>query len=412
VHAHEAAPPPQEEGRRPRFEVAEIFRAHGEVYRQTHALTAEQRKVMRDIVACRTAVLGGHLDVCPGCSFSRQAYNSCRNRHCPKCQALKQAAWVDARRDRILPTHYFHVVFTIPQEIKGLALRNPVRIFELLFDAASETLLELGRDPERLGSLLGITAVLHTWTRKLTYHPHVHCIVTGGGLSPDGAAWVPARRRFLFPVKVMGALFRGKILAALTRLRARGLLTFAGPCAELAEDAVFARWKDSLYRRNWVVYSKTPFGGPEQVFNYLGRYTHRVGISNQRIISVEDRAVRFVTKGGGTCTLSPQDFISRFLLHVLPPGFVKIRHFGLLSPTNVRSKLAVTRDLLGPTPGGSGNAPDALPRECDEQPASLTWRERFLDLTGIDLVRCPICGDSLAAHPLPQTWSAPLPRPP
>jgi hypothetical protein len=365
---------------------------------------------MRDIVACRTAVLGGHLDVCPQCEFTRPAYNSCRNRHCPKCQALKQATWIEARQDRILPTHYFHVVFTVPQELKGLAQRNPIRLYDLLFAAASQTLLELGHDPGRLGGLLGVTAVLHTWTRSLAYHPHLHCIVTGGGLSPDGATWIPARRRFLFPVKMMGALFRGKILAALTQARARGLLTFAGSCADLADDAAFARWKDELYGRSWVVYSKTPFGGPEQVFNYLGRYTHRVGISNQRLISVDDRAVRFATKNGGTCTLAPQEFIGRFLRHVLPSGFVKIRHFGLLSPTNVLAKLPLARRLLEPAP--TAPATVAAPSVNEPEPTP-DWRERVLRLTGIDLARCPACTTAfLVAHPLPLALAAPLPRPP
>ena len=340
MHGHEAAPAPTTgQGPRPRFEVADIFRAHGEAYRKNHPIMAEQRKAMRNIEVCRTAVLGGHVDVCLDCDFSRPAYNSCRNRHCPKCQALKQAAWIEARRERILPTHYFHVVFTVPRELNTLALRNPVRVYDILFAAASETLIELGADPERLGGLPGITAVLHTWTRTLAYHPHVHCIVTGGGLAPDGVAWIPAHRRFLFPVKVMGACFRGKVLAALAKARARGQLCFAGACADLGRRRHFCQWKDELYRKNWVVDSRAPFGGPEQVFNYLGRYTHRVGISNHRLISVDDRAICFATKNGGTCTLPPADFIGRFLLHVLPSNFVKIRHFGLLSPSNVNTKL-------------------------------------------------------------------------
>ncbi|HEX6624336.1 MAG TPA: IS91 family transposase [Pyrinomonadaceae bacterium] len=407
MHGHEAAPPSAtEEGRRPRFEVADIFRDHGEVYRHSHALTTEQRKAMRDIVACRTAVLGGHLDVCLDCGFNRPAYNSCRNRHCPKCQALKQATWIDARHERILPTHYFHVVFTVPQELKALALRNPVRLYDLMFAAASETLLELGHDPERLGGLLGITAVLHTWTRALAYHPHIHCIVTGGGLAPNGAAWIPARRRFLFPVTVMGALFRGKILAALAQTRARGLLTFVGSCAHLADDAAFARWKHDLYRKSWVVYSKTPFGGPAQVFNYLGRYTHRVGISNQRLVSVSDRAVCFTTKSGGTCTLRPLDFIGRFLLHILPTNFVKIRHFGLLAPSNVNTKLQIARRLLAPSAD-----PTAHLHEDRHEPAP-TWRDLFLRLTGVDLARCPACTTGvLVSRPLPRAVGPP-PRPP
>jgi Putative transposase/Transposase zinc-binding domain len=408
VHGHEAAPAPTTgQGPRPRFEVADIFRAHGEAYRKTHPLLAEHRKAMRDIEVCRTAVLGGHVDVCLECAFSRPAYNSCRNRHCPKCQALKQAAWVEARRERILPTHYFHVVFTVPQELKALALRNPVRVYDILFAAASATLIELGADPDRLGGLPGITAVLHTWTRTLAYHPHVHCIVTGGGLAPDGAAWIPGRRRFLFPVNVMGACFRGKVLAALATARARGQLCFAGACAHLADDAAFATWKDELYRKNWVVDSRTPFGGPEQVFSYLGRYTHRVGISNQRLISVNDRAVCFATKNGGTCTLQPLDFIGRFLLHVLPSNFVKIRHFGLLSPTNVNTKLQRARDLLTPS------EPVAQSDAADEAPSSSpAWRDLFLRLTGIDVTRCPVCAGVLVSRPLPRAALGPPPMPP
>lgn len=407
MHGHEAAPAPTTgQGDRPRFDIAEIFREHGEAYRNSHPLTAGQRKAMRDIQVCRTAVLGGHVDVCPDCHFSRPAYNSCRNRHCPKCQALKQAAWIEARRERILPTHYFHVVFTVPQEINALALRNPVRVYDIMLAAASETLLELGEDPERLGGLLGITTVLHTWTRSLAYHPHIHCIVTGGALAPNGAAWIPARRRFLFPVKVMGALFRGKVLAAIARARSRGQFCFAGSCAHLGDDTTFAKWKDDLYRKRWVVDSRAPFGGPEQVFNYLGRYTHRVGISNHRLIAVNDRAICFTTKNGATCTLRPSDFIGRFLLHVLPSNFVKIRHFGLLSPANVNTKLQEARRLLTPVePVAQGHAAALAP--------SPTWRDLFLRLTGIDLTRCPVCATGvLVARPLPRATLGPPPMPP
>ena len=408
MHGHVAASAPTAEQRpRPRFEVADILHAHGEAFRKTHPLTAGQLKAMRNIEVCRTAVLGGHVDVCLACDFMRPAYNSCRNRHCPKCQALKQAAWIEARRERILPTHYFHVVFTVPHELNALALRNPVRVYDIMFAAAAETLIELAADPGRLGGLPGITAVLHTWTRTLAYHPHVHCIVTGGGLPPDAAAWIPARRRFLFPVKVMGACFRGKVLAALATARARGHLCFAGGCADLGDDAAFARWKDELYRKSWVVDSRAPFGGPEQVFNYLGRYTHRVGISNQRLISVDDRAICFATKNGGTCTLRPLDFIGRFLLHVLPSNFVKIRHFGLLAPSNVKTKLQRARDLLGPA------NPVTQSDTADPAPSSTSaWRDLFLRLTGVDLTRCPVCAGVLVSRPLPRVTLGPPPMPP
>ncbi len=360
---------------------------------------------MRDIETCRTAVLGGHVDVCTSCNHAQISYNSCRNRHCPKCQCLRQARWVARRMERVLPVPHFHVVFTVPQELKPLALRNRVRFFEILFDAASRTLLELGRDPERLGGTLGITAVLHTWTRKLEFHPHLHCIVTGGALSPDGTRWIPAqsRGRYLFPVAVIKRLFRGKLLAALTRARERGQLEFDSDCADLAAPEAFARLKADLVKKDWIVYCKPPFGGAEQVFKYLGRYTHRVGISNHRLIAADDRAVTFATKNGGTATLTPSEFIRRFLLHVLPRGFVKIRHFGLLAAGSVRGKLAAARHLLTPAPDAAFPIA-AVPTIATV--AALTavpdWRDLFANLTGIDLRHCRICKVGVVVrHPLP-----------
>jgi len=378
---------------------------------------------MRDIETCRTAVLGGHLDVCDACEHTEISYNSCRNRHCPKCQCLRQAMWVARRMERVLPTHHFHVVFTVPEELRPLALRNRVRFFEILFAAASRTLLQLGCDPRRLGGLLGVTAVLHTWTRKLAFHPHLHCIVTGGGLSPDGTRWVAVRGRgrYLFPVEVMKRLFRGKLLAALTRARERGQLDFDGPCALLADPTTFARLLRDLAHKDWVVYCKPPFGGAEQVFNYLGRYTHRVGISNQRLIAIDERGVTFATKDGGRATLGPDEFIRRFLLHVLPRGFVKIRHFGLLAPANVNGKLAAARRLLAPKPDPTAPlaaAPViatllALAANTGEPPPTPAWRDIFLKLTGIDLGRCRVCGKgNVVRHPLPTApLSAPLSPP-
>jgi hypothetical protein len=276
VHCHRDAPAAPRPGR-PRFEVADVFRAHGETYRKSHALSGDQLKVMRAIELCRTKALGGHLDECPGCGFERPAYNSCRNRHCPKCQSLAQARWLERRLQHILPTHYFHVVFTIPAALRPLALANRKLLFDLLFAAASRTLLDLGDDPKHIGARLGVTAVLHTWTRKLTFHPHLHCIVTGGGLAPSGDAWVPSCRRFIFPVRVLGALFRGKFLDGLRRLRRQGALYYTGGAANLVDDDVFGQLLDRLYRTPWVVYAKRPFAGPDHVFRYLGRYTHRVG---------------------------------------------------------------------------------------------------------------------------------------
>lgn len=386
-------------GERPTLEVADIFRAHGDAYRQRHALTDDQWAVMRAIETCRTAVLGGHVDVCDACGYSRPAYNSCRNRHCPKCQSLIQAAWIEQRKGRILPSSYFHVVFTLPAELRGLCRRNAKTLYKLLFQTVSKTLLELGDDAGRLGAQIGFTAVLHTWSRSLELHPHLHCIVTGGGLSPSGDQWIPARRRYLFPVKVLSRLFRGKFLDRLRQLYERGDLDLGGHCGPLAASAAFEQLLDKLYRREWVVYAKRPFGGPEQVYKYLGRYTHRVGLSNQRLVAFDGEQVCFRTKDGNTITLSAEEFIRRFLLHVLPAGFVKIRHYGLMSSANAKTKLVAARRLLeaGTTPLES-HASEAPP------PPTATasdWRERFKSLTGIDLTVCPRCAQgTMIAQPL------------
>ena len=385
-HGH-AAPPRGE--RRPRLEVADIFRAHGEVYRQTHVISPEQRTAMRAIEVCRTALLGGHVDVCNTCAFTRPAYNSCRNRHCPKCQVLSQAAWIDKRMEYVLPTHSFHVVFTLPHELGALTLRNRKTIFSLLFSAAARTLLELGQDEHRLGAQLGVTAVLHTWTRDLRFHPHVHCIVTGGGLAPQGDRWISSRQKYLFPVRVLSALFRGKFLDGLACAYERGELDLGGACAELANPEDFARLKDMLYRKNWVVYAKRPFAGPEQVFRYLGQYTHRVGISNHRLVSFDERGVCFRTKNGKQVTVAPAEFIRRFLLHVLPNGFVKIRHYGLLASSNVHTKLAEARSHL-----------EVNDKPAPASPPQQTWQEQHLALTGVDLTTCPRCAGQMSSHPL------------
>jgi hypothetical protein len=321
-----------------------VFARHFEAYRSSHAphLSRQQRKVARDLVACRTATLGGHLEICAQCGFSRPAYNSCRNRHCPKCQALRQARWVENRMQRVLPVHHFHVVFTLPPELAQLAPRNPATIYALLMRAAAESLLDLARDKRFWGKKAnpGITAVLHTWSRDLRLHPHVHCIVTGGGLCDDGTRWISAPSDFLFPVHVLGALFRGKVLAGIEHLRKQGMLR------DPVSDRAARRRRQRLHKKSWVVYCKRPFGGPAQVFHYLGRYTHRVAISNTRIVSVTDDAVIFRTRGHATATLHSTDFIARFLQHVLPPGFVKIRHFGLLASVNVKTRLAQAQQAL------------------------------------------------------------------
>jgi hypothetical protein len=361
-------------------EVADIFRAHGEVYRREHVLPPDQLKVMRAIEVCRTEVLGGHVDVCDRCGLEQPSYNSCRNRHCPKCQSLAQARWIEERQERLLPTHYFHVVFTLPSALRPLCRRNQRAMYKLLFDAATRTLLLLGEDPKRLGGQLGITAVLHTWTRELEFHPHLHCIVTGGGLSADGTRWVAARRKYLFPVKVLSSLFRGIFLDAVKRAHAAGDLRTDG--ADLGQLLA------PLYDIDWVVYAKRPFGGADAVFRYLGRYTHRVGISNQRLLSFDERGVCFATKNGRTITLTAKEFIRRFLLHVLPPGFVKIRHYGLWAASNVPTRLATARRRL------EGSAPVASPPPPTPEPIAdeIEWQVRLLRIAGIDVTRCPRCG--------------------
>jgi len=361
---------------------------------------------MRAIEVCRTEVLGGHVDVCNTCAFARPAYNSCRNRHCPKCQALSQAAWIDKRMAYVLPTHYFHVVFTLPHELGAITLRNRKTIFNLLFSTAARTLLELGKDEARLGAQLGVTAVLHTWTRDLRFHPHVHCIVTGGGLAPQGDRWISSRPKYLFPVRVLSDLFRGKFLDELAQAYDRGELDLGGACVELANPEVFGQLKDTLYRKNWVVYAKRPFAGPEQVFKYLGQYTHRVGISNHRLVSFDAHGVCFRTKNGKQVTVAPTEFIRRFLLHVLPDGFAKIRHYGLHASSNVHTKLADARRHLV-----------ANDKPAQANPPPQTWQEQHLALTGVDLATCPRCGGqmvsrSLDEHPSHAAPVAPSPSPP
>lgn len=324
--------------------VAEVFRTHGPAYLHDHTLTPAQGKVLRAVIDCRTAAFGGHLEVCQDCGYAHPSYNSCRDRHCPTCQSNAAKRWLEGRLKRVLPTHYFHVVFTLPEPLRGLALANPKLLYDLLFDTAIETLQELAGT--HLGAQLGVTAVLHTWTREMALHPHLHCVVTGGGLALDGSRWIACRDRFLFPVKVMGALFAGKFLDGIVGARAAGKLHFVGTSAHLADPVAFAKMRDHLHKTPWVVFAKRPFGGPQQVIRYLSRYTHRVAISDARIRAVTDDQIVLATREGHTCALAPREFIRRFLLHVLPHGFRKIRHFGLLAPGNVNERLATARRLL------------------------------------------------------------------
>lgn len=342
--------------------------------------------MLSDIERCRTAALGGHLDVCRSCGHEHPAYNSCRNRHCPKCQALRQEQWIAARGERLLPVRHFHVVFTMPSELRPLAKALPRVVFDALFAAASATLLDLGTS--RLGATLGVTMVLHTWTRDLRYHPHVHAIVTAGGLERGGARWIRTGRNYLFPVSMMGTVFRGKMLDALHHLHRQGQLAAFD---ELRDPEAFDRLMAHLARTRWVVYAKKPFRRADHVLRYLGRYTHRVAISNGRFISVTDDAVTFHTKGGIRATLGPVEFLRRFVQHVLPGGFHKIRHFGLYAGAAVPDALPAARALL--VPSASATPPRVAPP---------TWRERLRALTGRDVDRCRACGGLVDHLPLPR----------
>jgi hypothetical protein len=362
----------------PGLEVATIVRTHGAAVRQQQALSREQRQALRAIAVCRTPALGGHVDVCAACGFERPAYHSCRNRHCPKCQSLAQARWIAQRMGRVLDVDYFHVVFTLPAALRALALAHRRLVFAILLRAAAETLLALGHDPKRLGAELGITAVLHTWTRALEFHPHVHCIVTAGGLTADRRHWRPARPRHLFPVRVLGALFRGKVLAALQRRLPQN--------ARPAADPTLRRTLGALHTTPWVVYVKRPFGGATQLFQYLGRYTHRVGLSNQRLVAITPETVTFRTTDGRTVTLPPHEFLRRLLLHVLPAGFVKIRHSGLFAPRRVATVLPIAHQLLARRPPPAGpTVPSA-------------WETLLQRLTGFDVTRCPRCAHAPLAR--------------
>jgi hypothetical protein len=362
-----------------RLEVADVFRQHGEEFLKQwgHALSPQQRKTLRDIGSCRTAALGGHVEQCDHCARRVIAYNSCRNRHCPKCQAVARDEWLAERAKELLPVPYCHVVFTIPQQLAPLVLQNQRVCYGLLFRAVSETLQEIAADDRHLGAKIGILAVLHTWSQNLLHHPHLHCVVPAGGLSPDRSRWIACRPNFFLPVRVLSRLFRGKLLAFLREVFAAGKLKFFGQLTHLAEAARFHAWLRDASDTEWVVYAKPPFGGPEDVLKYLARYTHRVAISSSRLLSLENARVTFRwrdSKHGNTVkpmTLDAIEFIRRFLLHVLPCGFVKIRHFGFLSNRNRRSALALCRTLLKVVPGAQANASilsqeqrSALERRC------------------------------------------------
>jgi hypothetical protein len=341
---------------RPALEVADIFRVHGPAWRdaQRGHLSLAQLKVMSAITQCRTAALGGHVLRCNGCGVEQVSYNSCRNRHCPKCQSSAAKRWLDARQADLLPVEYYHVVFTPPAPIAEIAYQNKSALYGLLFDIAAETLLRIAADPEHLGANIGATLVLHTWGSALTHHPHVHGIVPGGGLAPDGQRWIACRPGFFLPVRVLSRLFRRRFLEELQRLHDQGRLKFFGEHRTLADAKAFAAWMSPLRTCEWVVYAKRPFAGPQAVRAYLSRYTHRVAISNSRLLAMDERGVTFRwkdyrAKGKArykAMTLSPQEFMRRFLLHVLPGGFHRIRHYGLLANGCRRNNLALARELL------------------------------------------------------------------
>jgi hypothetical protein len=369
---------------RPSLEVADIFRAAGPVYRATHAghLSLHQLKIMSAVEHCRTAALGGHVEACTDCGHWRVAYNSCRNRHCPRCQGAAARTWFAEREADLLPVGYFHVVFTLPAEVGAIALQNKAQVYDLLFRAASETMQIIAGDPRHLGARIGITAVLHTWGSALTHHPHIHMIVPGGGLSRDGERWISARPAFLLPVRVLGALFRRLFLTRLLALFDHGQLGFFGGMAHLAERRAFLRHLSPVRKKRWVVYAKPPFAGPEAVLAYLSRYTHRVAISNSRLISFGEHGVTFrykdyrraSTERQQVMTLAADEFIRRFLQHNLPKGFHRIRHYGLLASGARKDNLERIRRLLAVAPPV---ADDALIAPPDPRPP------------------CPCCGGQM-----------------
>jgi hypothetical protein len=366
---------------RPKLEVADIFRRHGEAWRRDSAghVSCAQLRVMSAIEACRTAALGGHVERCEDCAHTRVAYNSCRNRHCPKCQWAAAAQWLAAREAELLPVPYYHVVFTLPAQIGAIAYQNKAKVYGLLFTAAAETHVTIATDPRHLGAKIGLTAVLHTWGQNLHHHPHVHCVVTGGGLSCNAQGdidaaphWVSCRPGFFLPVRVLSRVFRGKYLASLRQAVVHGKLTFG------LDAEAFTQWLATLYAKEWVVYAKPPFGGPERVLKYLARYTHRVAISNHRLVKLDNDSVTFRYKDYSddhrlkTMTLSATEFLRRFVQHVLPRGFVKVRHYGLLANRHRQVRLEVCRRLLlvvivATALADTGSSPthvDSAPRPC------------------------------------------------
>jgi len=370
----------------PTLELADIFRQYGPAYRQAHALPLHQHRLMQAIETCRTAVLGGTVDWCEHCQYTHTRYRSCRNRHCPKCQGPAREKWLEQRRAELLPTEYFHVVFTLPEPLAAIAFSNKKPVYDILFSTTAETLLTIARDPKRLGVELGFFAVLHSWGQNLHFHPHLHCVVPGGGLSADQDHWIYGRRRYLLPVKVLSRLFRRLFLEALEEAYAAGQLQFFGDLESLCDPPAFAAYLAPWHECEWVVYAKPPFGGPQHVLEYLGRYTHRVAISNRRLLALQDGQVSFAWKDyrdpqqpQKVMTVSAAEFIRRFLQHSLPPGFQRIRYYGLLANCHRTDKLVLCRQLLA-TP-----CSQLLPQPADCHNYSAATRAGHPRL-------CPRCG--------------------
>ena len=389
--------------------VAEVFRRYGDTFRAEvgAALSTAHSRVMTAIEQCRTAALGGHVEQCDHCGHRRVWYNSCRNRHCPTCQSLARAAWLERRRADLLPTEYFHVVFTVPPAVAEVATQNKAVVYGLLFRSVAETLRTIAADPRHLGAEIGFFAVLHTWGQTLVHHPHLHCVIPGGGLANDGSGWVACRPGFFLPVRVLSRYFRRVLLAALEDAFESGQLHFAGRLQPLSDPRRFAEHLRPARKTEWVVYAKRPFAGPEQVLDYLGRYTHRIAISNQRLCSLHDDSVRFhytdYRRAGASrkkiMTLTATEFIRRMLLHVLPPGFHRIRHYGFLANRNRQQKLAECRRLLRPPPPAA-----------ETGPVATDHRVRYEALTGRSLRQCPWChdGNMQAVDHLAGAWGCPV----
>jgi hypothetical protein len=371
---------------RPRLDVAEVIRSCQDEFLGTYGprLTPEQQRALKDLVSCRTAALGGHVLECPECGHQQIAYNSCGNRHCPTCQGTSAARWLEARAAELLPVPYFHVVFTLPNALDPMALHHPRVVYDLLLRSAAETLLQLAADPKHLGAQIGVLAVLHTWGQNLQLHPHAHCVVPGGGLSPDGTRWIGCSDKFFLPVRALSRVFRGKFLAGLRAAFAEGRLRFPGAPTAPAAREEFERLLAASTKTDWVVYAKSPFGGPEQVLKYLAQYSHRTAISNHRLLDLDEGQVSFRYKDYAhgdrkrTMRLSAVEFVRRFLLHVLPAGFVRIRHYGLLCNRHRHEKLELCRSLLGPRLAAE---PEWLETETLESLATISPTRV-----------CPVCG--------------------